>query len=224
MFEIYISQKFHIQIFILYKLYMDLLEWIANSIIYTTVCIVTACFRLEVQGKKIAGSLVSKSWTAYTLEECLHFCAREFTFQCQGFSYRLENIFKNNVIIWLLSYLTYRLICINDINRFLFISRRLIDQADALNCDLTETNTTNLNEYNPRHFSPSSITDVYQLYYKNDGSFYCDNLSDAINKNLVMYVREGNDVRKQITHNETKTDLLKRNHTYHKRGIMITLQ
>ena len=51
---------------------------------------IVACFRLHIIGKKLEDSLVSKSWTAYTLEECLHFCISELTFQCQGFSYRLE--------------------------------------------------------------------------------------------------------------------------------------
>ena len=69
------------------------------------------------------------------------------------------------------------------------IYRRLIHQSDELNCDLTETNTTHLDQYNPRHFLQNTITDVYQLYYKNDGSLYCDNLHDAGNKNLVMFLK-----------------------------------
>ena len=62
-------------------------------------------------------------------------------------------------------------------------------QSDALNCELTETNTTHLDEYNPRHVLLNSDTDVYQLYYKNDGSLYCDNLNDAGNKKLVMFIK-----------------------------------
>ena len=33
------------------------------------------------------------------------------------------------------------------------------------------------------------LLDVYQLYYKNDGSLYCDNLHDAGNKKLVMFIK-----------------------------------
>ena len=62
-------------------------------------------------------------------------------------------------------------------------------QSDALNCELTETNTTHLDQYNPRQFLQNPDTDVYQLYYKNDGSLYCDNLHDAGNKKLVMFIK-----------------------------------
>ena len=72
---------------------------------------------------------------------------------------------------------------------FYLFFRRHNDQADVLNCDLTETNTTSLDQYNPRHFVQDTITDVYQLYYKNDGSLYCDNLNDASNKKLLMFIK-----------------------------------
>ena len=76
-------------------------------------------------------------------------------------------------------------------NEFQFYTffRRHNDQSDALNCDLTDTNTTSLDQYNPRHFVQNTITDVYQLYYKNDGSLYCDNLRDAENKKLIMFIK-----------------------------------
>ena len=63
---------------------------------------------------------------------------------------------------------------------------------------MTDTNTTQLDPYNPRHFVQSTITDVYQLYYKNDGSFYCDNIHDATNKKLVMLIKpNANNPRKE---------------------------
>ena len=73
-------------------------------------------------------------------------------------------------------------------SHFLFY-RHHIHQSDSLNCDLTETNTTDMDQYNPRHFSQSTFTDIYQLYYKNDGSFYCDRLHDASNTKLVMFIK-----------------------------------
>ena len=76
--------------------------------------------------------------------------------------------------------------------------RRHNDQSDVLNCDLTDTNTTSLDQYNPRHFVQNTITDVYQLYYKNDGSLYCDNLRDAGNKKLIMFIKPNSDNRNEI--------------------------
>lgn len=75
--------------------------------------------------------------------------------------------------------------------------RRHNDQSDVLNCDLTDTNTTSLDQYNPRHFVQNTITDVYQLYYKNDGSLYCDNLRDAGNKKLIMFIKPNSDSRNE---------------------------
>ena len=84
-------------------------------------------------------------------------------------------------------------------------------QSDELNCDLTETNTTYLDQYNTRHFIQNSDTDVYQLYYKNDGSLYCDNLHDAGNKKLVMVIKsdtENKDIDKIIYQNPTSNERL----------------
>ena len=62
---------------------------------------------------------------------------------------------------------------------------------------MTDSNTTSLDQYNPRHFVQNTITDVYQLYYKNDGSLYCDNLRDSGNKKLIMFIKPNSDSRNE---------------------------
>ena len=103
-----------------------------------------------------------------------------------------------------------------------FMIRRLNDQGDVLNCDLTEANTTQLDPYNSRHFSQSSITDVYQLHYKNDGSFYCDKLYDDNDNNnqdpLTNTQHYDRDFIHPIIPNKTNTSSFKHN-GYHITGI-----
>ena len=76
-------------------------------------------------------------------------------------------------------------------------------QGDVLNCDLTETNTTHLDPYDNRHFLQSSTTDIYQLYYKHDGSFFCDKLNDK-----TTYLWDNKDFHTNIQ--DKNTDLIRR--------------
>ena len=59
---------------------------------------ILGCFRQSVVGRRLATKYISKSWTAYSLEECKQFCLGESSFQCQGFAYRLTHFLKILII------------------------------------------------------------------------------------------------------------------------------
>ena len=95
----------------------------------------TGCFRQSVVGRRLASKYISKSWTAYTLEECKQFCANETSLYCSGFAYR-----------------------------------KVTNQREILNCDLSEKNTSQLDAYNNEHFIVNAVTDFYDRFNAVDTS------------------------------------------------------
>ena len=86
-------------------------------------------------GRRLASKYISKSWTAYTLEECKQFCANETSLYCSGFAYR-----------------------------------KVTNQREILNCDLSEKNTSQLDAYNNEHFIVNALTDFYDRFNAVDTS------------------------------------------------------
>ena len=95
----------------------------------------SGCFRQSVVGRRLASKYISKSWTAYTLEECKQFCANETSLYCSGFAYR-----------------------------------KVTNQREILNCDLSEKNTSQLDAYNNEHFIVNAVTDFYDRFNAVDTS------------------------------------------------------
>ena len=115
----------------------------------------SGCFRQSVVGRRLASKHISKSWTAYTLEECKQFCANETSLYCSGFAYR-----------------------------------KVTNQREILNCDLSEKNTSQLDAYNNEHFIVNAVTDFYDRFNAVDtstetGSNNCKNSLNHSNNQKI---------------------------------------
>ena len=115
-------------------------------------------------GRRLASKYISKSWTAYTLEECKQFCANETSLYCSGFAYR-----------------------------------KVTNQREILNCDLSEKNTSQLDAYNNEHFIVNAVTDFYDRFNAVDtstetGSNNCKNsLNHSNNQKIDTTGKLGHD-------------------------------